>query len=294
MAVALTLAVSGLVGCGTGVVETPTRTVTTVVTTSQTAPTPRASAPPRAVPPPQVGAPVDARSTEAFDRIAQRLPAGSGLAVAPVGQPDEVRVAGELVSDVAWSTVKVPLAIAALRVAPDLEGVAEQAITVSDNTAAETLWSALGGAPGAAADVEAVMAEAGDSRTRVPTSRLRPGYSVFGQTEWGLGEQARFGSGLACLPDGGPVLHMMSRIDPSQRWGLGHVPGAAFKGGWGPTVDAGGYLVRQFGMIPTRSGGIAVAIAAYGPDMDTGAARLTSIAEGIAAEVEALSAGSCP
>lgn len=116
------------------------------------------------------------------------------------------------------------------------------------------------------------MAQAGDGTTRVPTGRLRPGFSIFGQPRWALGDQARFAAGLACMPDADLVLGMMTRIDPSRQWGLGRVPGAAFKGGWGPTMDGTGYLVRQFGVIATNDGLVGVAIATRAPDMGSGAA----------------------
>lgn len=295
-------------GCSGSLLSPPRGTVTTVVPApiqgglgEQAPPSDQAPAPdsdvapdPHAVPTdpgaPDQPSPTDA---EAFDRIAAGLPTGSGLAMAPVGRPDLVRTAGNLATDVAWSTVKVPLAIAALRVSPDLAGVAEQAITISDNAAAETLWSALGGEPGAAAAVETVMAQAGDGTTRVPTSRLRPGFSTFGQSLWALGDQARFAAGLACMPDADPVLGMMTRIDPSQQWGLGRVPGAAFKGGWGPTMDGTGYLVRQFGVIATNNGLVGVAIATYAPDMGSGAAQLSGIGDRIAAEVGSIGGGEC-
>ena len=283
-------------GC-TGLSPAPTRgTVTTVVpapTQGGVGGQAPASDQPSAPDPPAVPDHLPLRDAEAFARIAADLPAGSGLAMAPVGRPDLVRTAGDPGPEVAWSTVKVPLAIAALRARPDLTGVAQQAITVSDNAAAETLWSALGGEPGAAAAVEAVMARAGDGTTRVPTSRLRPGYSIFGQTRWVLADQARFAAGLACLPDADPVLGMMTRIDPSQQWGLGRVPGAAFKGGWGPTADGTGYLVRQFGVIASDDGLVGVAISTHAPDLGSGAAQLSGIGDRIAAEVGNIGGGEC-
>ena len=274
-------------GC-TGFSPAPTRGPVTTVVPAPTQGGVGGQAPASDQPP----VPDPPRDAEAFDRIAADLPAGSGLAMAPVGRPDLVRTAGDPGPEVAWSTVKVPLAIAALRARPDLTGVAQQAITVSDNAAAETLWSALGGEPGAAA-VEAVMARAGDGTTRVPTSRLRPGYSIFGQTRWVLADQARFAAGLACLPDADPVLGMMTRIDPSQQWGLGRVPGAAFKGGWGPTADGTGYLVRQFGVIASDDGLVGVAISTHAPDLGSGAAQLSGIGDRIAAEVGNIGGGEC-
>ena len=137
------------------------------------------------------------------------------------------------------------------------------------------------------------MARAGDGTTRVPTSRLRPEYSIFGQTRWVLADQARFAAGLACLPDADPVLGMMTRIDPSQQWGLGRVPGAAFKGGWGPTADGTGYLVRQFGVIASDDGLVGVAISTHAPDLGSGAAQLSGIGDRIAAEVGNIGGGEC-
>ena len=277
-------------GCSTALVDAPRGTVTTVVTAPVQGGVADQAPVPDHVPEPEQPEPTAA---EAFDRIAAALPAGSGLAVAPIGRPDLLRTAGDLGTDVAWSTIKVPLAIAALRVSPDLYGVAEQAITVSDNAAAETLWAALGGEPGAAAAVDGVMAQAGDGITRVPTSRLRPGFSIFGQTQWALGDQALFAAGVACMPDADAVLGMMARIDPSQQWGLGRVPGAMFKGGWGPGADGTGYLVRQFGVIETADGRAGVAIATYASEMGSGAAQLSEIADRIAAEAASVHGGQC-
>ncbi|WP_141564587.1 hypothetical protein [Dietzia alimentaria] len=278
-------------GCSTALVDAPRGTVTTVVTAPVQGGVADQAPAPEPAPEPDQPEPA---ATDAFDRIAAALPAGSGLAVAPVGRPDLLRTAGDISTDVAWSTIKVPLAIAALRVSPDLAGVAEQAITVSDNAAAETLWAALGGEPGASAAVEGVMAQAGgDGLTRVPTSRLRPGFSIFGQTRWALGDQALFAAGVACMPDADAVLGMMARIDPSQQWGLGRVPGALFKGGWGPGAGGTGYLVRQFGVIDTAGGRAGVAIATYAADMGSGAMQLSEIADRVAAEAGSLHGGQC-
>ena len=52
----------------------------------------------------------------------------------------------------------------------------------------------------------------------------------------------------------------MRCITYEQRWGLA-ARSIAAKGGWGPGV-AGEYLVRQFGIAPTESGHVGVALAA--------------------------------
>ena len=58
----------------------------------------------------------------------------------------------------------------------------------------------------------------------------------------------------------------MEKIEPGQAYGLGKIPGAIFKGGWGPD-ESGSYDVRQFGLVPTGGGKYAaVAIGAKSTD----------------------------
>lgn len=275
-------------GCGQGTVNTPT-TVTTVTDAPLQGGTGNTDSEPTARP----TAEVSAASQDGFDRIVAALPVGVGVAVTPVGGAQNALVGGDLTSDVAWSTIKVPLALAALRSSSGVNDQVERALIVSDNTAAEALWVTLGGGGQASAAVESVLAEAGDPETAVPSESRRPGFSVFGQTEWPLEAQAVFGAGLACLADGSTVLDPMTRVDPAQSWGLGRIPGAAYKGGWGPTVGGRGYLVRQFGIVPTPQGRLAVAVAAYGSTLDDGAALLSRTADHVSAELGLLPAGEC-
>lgn len=177
-------------------------------------------------------------------------------------------------TDAAWSTSKVPLAIAALRQAEadgdpaDLEQVTDtirQAIGVSDNGAADALWASLGEPATAAQKVEAVLADAGVS-TDVPAERPRGEFSAYGQTRWSVSDQARFAGQLGCLSSAGPVVEAMGQVDPGQSYGIGRVDGAWFKGGWGPGAD-GRYLVRQFGLVPGDEGtSVPVAVAVIAPD----------------------------
>lgn len=57
-----------------------------------------------------------------------------------------------------------------------------RAITASDNAAAEGLWSRLGSGFEAATATQTVLAEAGDTSTRVNAVRTRPSFTPFGQT----------------------------------------------------------------------------------------------------------------
>ncbi len=263
--------------------------------------TPAATAPPVAVaetpaeaPPEDLPeAPGRDGFAKAFEEFSAELGGTVGIAVAPVGVEGAVQVAGQWASGAAWSTIKVPLAIAALG-SPDgaaLSGTAESAITVSDNAAAEQLWAALGTPDEAALAVEGVLQGFGDLTTIVPSARSRAEFSIFGQTDWSLAEQARFGKALPCRSEAAEVYALMGQVSGEQGWGLGVVPGAHFKGGWGPGL-AGGYLVRQLGVIDTASGQLAVAIAAQtdGAFAD-GTMLLSQVAQWISDNPASLPAG---
>ena len=180
---------------------------------------------------------------EYLNAVVSGTPGPAGLAVAPVGGAEQVVAAGSWQAGVAWSTIKIPLAVAD----PQALEMSTSAVTVSDNQAAESLWATLGGGDEAASAVETVLAEGGDTVSDVPSVHTRAGYSVFGQTRWSLVDQARFMSTMPCLDGAGRVVDLMGQITPGQQWGIGRIPGARFKGGWGPG-ETGGYLVRQFGL----------------------------------------------
>lgn len=216
----------------------------------------------------------------------------AGVTVVPVGGGAEAVSAGAWRSGVAWSTIKIPLAVAVEQSGNGaLEG-ATSAITSSDNDAAQRLWDSLGGGAMSASKVSAVLAEAGDGATMVPSTVTRPPYSVFGQTQWSLEGQARFGSRLPCLRSSGRVVDLMGQVSSDQTWGLGRLPGARFKGGWGPG-EGGGYLVRQFGIVPGAGGDLAVAIAVEGPTFEAGTSALSELAESIGPTLAAMPGGTC-
>ncbi|MEH6819732.1 MAG: hypothetical protein V7706_07290 [Dietzia psychralcaliphila] len=215
-----------------------------------------------------------------------------GIAVTMVGGGSDVLWAGDLRSGVAWSTIKVPLAVAVARATPSSLEAATTAITASDNAAAERLWDSLGGGAASASGIGAVLADGGDSITQVPTVRTRAEYSIFGQTQWPLVDQARFGSLLPCIGSSTRVLDLMGQVSPDQSWGLGRIPGARFKGGWGPG-ESGGYLVRQFGIVPAVGGELAVAIAVESATFDDGVRALSGVADALALQVPSIQGGRC-
>jgi hypothetical protein len=221
--------------------------------------------------------PLELALEASFEQLSAAVPADVGVAIA---RPDRTYSLGRWWSGVAWSTIKVPLAIAALRGdwlrAKDL---AVPAIAESDNRASEQLWSGLGDPVEAARRVQSVIAEGGDTATVVESRRLRRGYTAFGQTEWTLQRQARFAAELPSIPDSADVIDLMRSISTEQRWGLA-AKGHAAKGGWGPGTH-GEYLVRQFGIVPTPSGQWGVALAAEVHDgvFETGVEVLNTLTE---------------
>lgn len=160
-----------------------------------------------------------------------------------------VLTTGDQTDLTAWSTSKVPVALA---VVASGQGAAQQsniraALRWSDNPAAEQLWQSLGPDDWSRAEaVTAVLRAAGDPLTTTPAQQNYPPYSVYGQTQWSSADQVEFLRQLPCLSGADQVLGELAEITASQRWGLGGREGAVFKGGWGPLLG-GGQLARQMG-----------------------------------------------
>ena len=195
-----------------------------------------------------------------------------GLVALPVGEHEAIAF-GDWRSGPAWSTIKVPLSLASERALPGATtaSLVHRAITVSDNAAAEALWARFGSGSAAAAATTDVLRRYGDTVTNTQAVQVRPPYSPFGQTNWSLVEQAGFASHLVCSGDGGRTVAAMASISADQRWGLGRIDGAVYKGGWGPT-RSGAYLVRQFGVVPIAGRPWAIALAVVSTDGTFGSA----------------------
>ena len=285
------LAAIGIVGggyvIGRDLASAPTSTGSSAV-----APQP----PSPATPAPVAPAPVDAGPfAKEFATLAAQLNARVGIVVRPVGAGPQPVTAGEWSTGTAWSTIKVPLAIAGLRETdpPEVTEAMRAAITQSDNEAAESIWASLGDPAAAAVKVEAVLAEA-DAPTTVESRKVRPEFTAFGQTTWSLGDQATFLSSAACDPRNQPIMDLMGQIASDQLWGLGQIEGAKFKGGWGPSLE-GNYLVRQFGVIPVNDGAavVAVAVEPKSGAFDDGTQALTQIANWLREHADLLPVGHC-
>lgn len=252
---------------------------------------------PSAHPRPGIAAPPDNPTTDLaadFTQLTARLNARIGLAVTAVGSGQPVTVWGDWEQGPAWSTIKVPLVIAAYRAHQVITDQMKAAITESDNAAAEALWRQLGEPATAAQQVQQVLQQTGDP-TVVESRRLRTEFTAFGQTQWSLLNQVRFTASAVCNPANDAIFSLMGEVEPQQRWGIGDIAGTQFKGGWGPSTS-GDYLVRQLGVLTAPGGRVAVAVAAApaSGSFDDGRAALDAVAGWLNTNRARLPAGRCP
>lgn len=132
----------------------------------------------------------------------------------------------------AWSTIKVPVAIAATQQGVGSESLVRVAISESGNAEAARLWAELGGGEEAAAIVDnLLLRNNGVAETRRTAEEHLDGPTPIGLIPWTLEGQAGFASRLACIPEVDTVWDAMGRIVPWQQDGLGRIEGMHFKGG---------------------------------------------------------------
>jgi hypothetical protein len=236
-------------------------------------------------------------TTRSLQTMLNGLPGSVGVAIGPVGTSESAQLFGDLATEVAWSSIKVPLALAAQRADPEgSEADIVLAITNSDNAAAQRLWESLGTPVEAAAAVRDILVEAGDTTTQVQSQQVRPGFTAFGQTQWSLLAQAEFATEFPCMPDSANILALMRNVSGSQQWGVQMIEDAAVKGGWGPEPDPeGNYLVRQLAVVPVGGAQVAITMATTpdGGTFEEGIAILDSVGAWISANLDELPAGTC-
>lgn len=238
---------------------------------------------------------VSASGAAAFAALPDDLRARAGVAVTPVRSAGTASTWaltwGGRISGPAWSTIKVPLAVAAGGRDPDAQ---RRALEQSDNAAATQLWDGLGGGATAAAAVQAELAAGGDGDTRVQDVEVRPPYTPYGQTEWSLPRAAAYAATLPCRSATAAAYDALHRVAAGQRWGLGTIGAEAYKGGWGPLPD-GGYIVRQIGVVATPDGGrVAVALlVADGRGYDAATAEASVLARFVQERLGELPGGRC-
>ncbi|MGE5612647.1 MAG: hypothetical protein ACM3UO_00030, partial [Bacillota bacterium] len=99
-------------------------------------------------------------------------PDRAGFAVVGHGESGVV-AGGAMTTGPAWSTIKVPLSIAALKQGGAPTDVAD-AIEASRNPPADRLWVRLGTPAQAGAAIERELAAGGDTSTAVQTRQVYP------------------------------------------------------------------------------------------------------------------------
>ena len=208
-----------------------------------------------------------------------------GIAIAT---GDGIFQAGDPAIGSAWSTIKVPIAIAADRENVASKELIDAAITISDNPATVTLFAGIGDKVTAAEKVETLLRENDSDADILSVMKKYEGARV-GNSTWTLTRQASFATHLPCMNDASTTYDAMAEIVEWQSDGLGNIVGAHFKGGWSQEFEGPhSYTYRQFGTIPVASGPeegvVGVAIVAYPDDGShfTAALMLDSLAAGIA------------
>ena len=208
-----------------------------------------------------------------------------------VADKEETFNAGLKGDEPAWSTVKVPIAITALRDGASPELV-DLAIKESDNDAAYALWSHVQWTEGDAGSAVKALLKEYDSTGEFA--------EPFGYSTWLLEEQAKFGADLPCIPEAEQVYDAMDDIVEWQDNGLDKLPDTRAKGGWGLSETDNGYTHRQIGVRETTGGdtaengavGLAIEVTMPGEYADEAIPALDTLAAGVDRVVsEALEAG---
>ncbi|GAA4401042.1 hypothetical protein [Tsukamurella soli] len=230
--------------------------------------------------------------TSSFAAVQSAVGVPVGLAIAPANGAADV-VLGNDPGTVAWSTSKVPVAIAAeQQFGSAVSADVSAAITESDNAAAQRLWDRLGSGQQAATATQNVIRAGGDGATVVNPTVSRAGYTAFGQTQWTYANQATFAAHLTCMAAAAPVLALMRNVASDQQWGVQSITGAAVKGGWGPTTD-GRYYVRQMAVINTNAGQVGLAMGTVAATFAAGQAVLNKVGAWVGQNIPNLTYGHC-
>ena len=226
-----------------------------------------------------------------------------GVAVSAPGNKDasKVQVGGSWKGGRAWSTIKVPLSIAAIQknastgsvtdpyggsCSHSLDSAVNKAITQSDNCAAWWLWQALGGDNSSAAgSVTNVINAGGDSSTSVASTG--DGQSLTsGRTTWSLIGQAIFMSNITSIDGANKVISTMKTHNAGDgSHGLNTFTSIT-KGGWGSTDT------RQLGIIKLDNGKCSAV--AIGTNRGSDFSILDKIAQVIKNHQDDLPSGTCP
>lgn len=224
-----------------------------------------------------------AASQKSWDRsfasLQKRLSGPASISVTGLGRRADTFHVGFTDWVSAWSTIKIPLSMAALRRSKSAttRDRVNRALRHSDNGAAAQLWGELGSGRTAAHRVDLVLVAYGATRTRTQWRVVRKGASSFGQTRWSSIEQSAFMAGIACKQEGSYIRQQLQAAT-SGYWGLRRLEKAFVKNGYGPSNT--GALVRQTAIVVARDGrrwGVSISVKA--PSTNRGFSDASTITE---------------
>lgn len=193
----------------------------------------------------------------AVEKTARKYHAKVGVAISAGN--DTIAV-GDKGKGPVWSTIKVPIAIAALKDGAD-KSLVDLAIKESDNDAAYSLWSQVQWHEGSADKaVEELLEDYG--------SHVDIHDTAFGYSTWSLKDQAVFGAELPCIEEADYVHKVLKDIVSWQKIGLSKEERTRAKSGWGLDEDENEYTYRQFGVheVTGKRVGVALSVVTDGED----------------------------
>ena len=231
-------------------------TLFTVCACSSDPETEKASAPATAPSAPNPDS-VRTQLDRAVEKTARKYHAKVGVAISAGN--DTIAV-GDKGKGPVWSTIKVPIAIAALKDGAD-KSLVDLAIKESDNDAAYSLWSQVQWHEGSADKaVEELLEDYGSHADIHDTA--------FGYSTWSLKDQAVFGAELPCIEEADYVHKVLKDIVSWQKIGLSKEERTRAKSGWGLDEDENEYTYRQFGVheVTGKRVGVALSVVTDGED----------------------------
>ena len=230
-------------------------TLFTVSACSSDPETEKASAPATASPAPNPDS-VRTQLDRAVDKTARKYHAKVGVAISA----GDDAIAGDKGKGPVWSTIKVPIAIAALKDGAD-KSLVDLAIKESDNDAAYSLWSQVQWHEGSADKAVEELLEDYGSHADIHNT-------AFGYSTWSLKDQAVFGAELPCIEEADYVHKVLKDIVSWQKIGLSKEKRTRAKSGWGLDEDENEYTYRQFGVheVTGKRVGVALSVVTDGED----------------------------
>lgn len=231
-------------------------TLFTVSACSSDPETGKASAPATASPAPNPDS-VRTQLDRAVDKTARKYHAKVGVAISA---GDDIIAVGDEGKGPVWSTIKVPIAIAALKDGAD-KSLVDLAIKESDNDAAYSLWSQVQWHEGSADKAVEELLEDYGSHADIHNT-------AFGYSTWSLKDQAVFGAELPCIEEADYVHKVLKDIVSWQKIGLSKEKRTRAKSGWGLDEDENEYTYRQFGVheVTGKRIGVALSVVTDGED----------------------------